>query len=133
MRAKDFIAAGDEFARRLGIEIVQAGPGYAKTAMPVDERHMNALRTVHGGAVFTLADLALAVASNSHGTVAVAVNCAIAYTAPAKSGATLFAEAVETSKNRKLATYQVTVTDQDGAHIADMHGTVYRKQDPIPG
>jgi acyl-CoA thioesterase len=130
--ARNFIQAGDRFARLLGIEILEERPGYAKTAMPVDDRHLNALNTVHGGAAFSLADLALAVASNSHGTAAVAVNCAISYLAPARQGAQLVAEAVETSKNHKLATYDVKVTDETGALIASMQGMVYRKKDPIP-
>jgi acyl-CoA thioesterase len=130
--AKDFIAERDRFARALDIEILLEGPGYAKVRMPVDERHLNGLDIAHGGATFALADLAFAVASNSHGNVAVAVNANISYMAAARKGATLFAEAHETSRNPKLATYDVKVTDEEGTLIATFSGMVYRKKDKLP-
>ena len=70
-RIKSFFQR-DRFAALAGIELLEVSPGYAKVKMPIDERHLNGVSCVHGGAIFTLADFALAVASNSHGTVAVA-------------------------------------------------------------
>jgi acyl-CoA thioesterase len=85
---------------------------------------------VQGGAIFTLADYAFAVASNSHGTVAVGINVSITYMKSAASG-TLTAEAREVALNPKLASYTVDVMD-DGRHlIAIFQGLVYRKQQAI--
>ena len=70
---------GDHFAARNGIELVDVSPGYAKAKMALHPHHWNALRTVQGGAIFTLADLAFAAACNSHGTVAVAINVNITF------------------------------------------------------
>jgi acyl-CoA thioesterase len=88
--------------------------------------HKNSHGTVHGGAIFTLADTAFALASNSHGIPAAAINAHISYVKAATSG-TLYAVAEEFSVNPKIATYTVTVTDDTGEKIALFQGMVYRK------
>ncbi|MBN2468316.1 MAG: hotdog fold thioesterase, partial [Deltaproteobacteria bacterium] len=85
----------------------------------------------HGGAIFTLADLAFAVAANSHGTVAVAVSVTISFL-KAVTGGTVTAEAREVSLNPKLASYSVTVTDENGTVIALFQGMAYRKKEKLP-
>lgn len=116
----------DTFARGAGIELLEVSPGKARVKMEVRAIHLNSHGTVHGGAIFTLADAAFALASNSHGVPAAAINASIAYMKSARSG-TLFADAVEYSKNPKLATYTVDVTDERGEKIAIFQGMVYRK------
>ncbi|RLB02929.1 MAG: phenylacetic acid degradation protein [Deltaproteobacteria bacterium] len=120
----------DRFAKHSGIEVLEVSEGKAKAKMEIGEKHLNGLGLVHGGAIFTLADLAFAVASNSHGTVALAINVSIAYLKATTKG-TLFAEAEEVSRNPKLATYAVRVTNEDDELIALFQGTVYRKKDKI--
>jgi len=107
----------DRFAQHSGIELLEIAPGYAKAKMEVTDSHLNGVDVVHGGAIFTLADLAFAAASNSHGTVAVAM--------------TLYAEAREVSRNPKLATYSIAITEESGDTIATFEGMVYRKKDQI--
>ncbi len=116
----------DTFARGAGIELLEVSPGRARVKMEVRDMHLNSHGTVHGGAIFTLADAAFALASNSHGIPAAAINASISYMKSARSG-TLFADAVEYSKNPKLATYTVDVTDERGEKIAIFQGMVYRK------
>lgn len=116
----------DQFAKLVGLEVLEIAPGFARVRMPLREELHNGLGIAHGGAIFTLADMAFAVASNSHGTVAVGVNTSMTYVAAAATG-TLTAEAVEASRGRKLATYTIRVTDEAGTLIALMQGTVYRK------
>ncbi len=122
----------DRFAAACGIELMEVSEGRARAKMELTEAHLNGVNTVHGGAIFTLADLAFAAASNSHGTVAVAINASIWYVKAAMEG-TLFAEAREVSMNPKLATYTIEVTDQTGELIASFQGMVYRKQQPLNG
>lgn len=119
----------DAFARLLGIRVIEAGPGYAKTAMDLTDDLKNGAGIAHGGAVFTLADLALAIASNSHGRLALAVSSAITYVRPG-TGATLYAEAKEISLGGKMATYAITITNDKGVVVASCQGTVYRKDQP---
>ncbi|AKB44795.1 MULTISPECIES: PaaI family thioesterase [Methanosarcina] len=123
---KDFLK-NDNFAAISGIEILEASPGYAKARMNIEEKHLNALKTVQGGAIFTLADLTFAAASNAYGNVAVAINANISFV-KAATGKTLTAEAKETSINPKISTYTVNITDDKGDLVAIFHGMGYRKK-----
>lgn len=120
----------DIFCSRNGIELVDIGEGYAKVKMTVTDAHYNSINTVHGGALFALADLAFAAASNSHGTVAVGIHTDMSFVKAASSGV-LFAEARELSINPKIATYSVTITDESGENVALFNGMVYRKRDSL--
>lgn len=117
----------DTFAQQLGIELVKASAGYAKVQLNLTEKHLNGLHTVHGGVIFTLADVAFAIASNAHGPAAMAINAHISYIKAVTEG-TLVAEAKETSLNPKLATYTVQVSNEQGELIAIFQGMVYRKK-----
>lgn len=119
----------DAFAKMLGIRLVEVAPGYAKTAMDLTDDLKNGAGIAHGGAVFTLADLALALASNSHGRLALAVSSAITYVRPG-TGATLYAEAREVACASKMGTYAITITNDTGVTVASCQGTVYRKDVP---
>ncbi|HWR25087.1 MAG TPA: PaaI family thioesterase [Methanosarcina sp.] len=117
----------DNFAANSGIELLEVSPGYAKARMKIEEKHLNALRTVQGGALFTLADLAFAAASNAYGNAVVAINVNISFVKAETSG-TLTAEAKETSISPKIATYSVNITDDDGDLVAIFQGMGYRKK-----
>ena len=119
----------DAFAKLLGIRLVEAAPGYGKTAMDLTDDLKNGAGIAHGGAVFTLADLALAVASNSYGRLALAVTSSISYIRPG-TGKTLYAEAREISCCSKMATYAITIANDDGVTVAACQGTVFRKETP---
>ena len=116
----------DRYAHYLGVEICQWGEGTARAKLELNKNHLNSVNTIHGGVVFSLADSAFSVASNSHGTVAVAIQVCISYF-KAVSGGTLYAEAREVSRNPKLATYMIEVTDDSGSLLGVFQGTVYRK------
>ena len=117
----------DKFATSSGIELLKVSPGYAKARMQIEEKHLNALRAVQGGALFTLADLAFAAASNAYGNAAVGINANISFVKAATKG-TLTAEARETSINPKISTYTVDITDDDGDIVAIFQGMAYRKK-----
>jgi len=126
MESQSDFFSGDAFARNCGIEFIESGNGRARVKMEINESHLNSHGTVHGGAIFTLADAAFALASNSHGIPAAAINAHISYMKAAISGP-LYAEAEEFSLNPRLATYTVTVTGEEGEKIAIFQGMVYRK------
>jgi acyl-CoA thioesterase len=121
---------GDRLAEYLGIELVEVSMGKAVARMEVKDEHLNGINTVHGGAIFTLADFAFAVAANSHGKVTVAINVSISFMKAATSG-TLTAIANEISLNPKIATYTVNICNEDGELIAIFQGLAYRKRDKI--
>jgi acyl-CoA thioesterase len=117
----------DNFIVDVGIELLEVSPGYAKAKLEIEERHLNALKTVQGGALFTLADLAFAAAINAHGNAAVVINAHMSFIKAATEG-TLIAEAKETSISAKIATYNVDITDDNGDVIAIYQGMGYRKR-----
>jgi acyl-CoA thioesterase len=121
----------DRFAERANIELLSVTPGYARARMSLHPHHLNGYGTVQGGAIFTLADFAFAAASNSHGTVAVAVNVSITFMKAGRTG-TLWAEAKELSRNFKLGSYTVEVKDDAGDLVALFQGLAYRKSEKIP-
>ena len=127
---KQFFEKNDKFADHVGIKLLEASAGRAKAKMEIKKHHLNGVSTVHGAAIFTLADFVFAVASNSHGTIAMGINVSISYLKAIREGI-LYAEAKEVSKNPKLAAYQVRVTDAGGDIVAMFQGMVYRKREAI--
>jgi acyl-CoA thioesterase len=99
----------DTAARGAGIRLIDVGPGQARVGMTVDERHLNGHGICHGGYLFLLADAALAYASNSHGTSAVAAGADIVFLRPVGPGTELVAEAVERAMAGRSGLYDVTV------------------------
>jgi acyl-CoA thioesterase len=120
----------DQFARHCDIVLEEAADGNSKARMEVGKHHLNGVGTVHGGALFTLADFAFAAACNSHGTVAVAINCSISYVKAVSTG-TLTADARETSLGGRIATYAIDVTDEKGDLLAIFQGMAYRKKETV--
>jgi acyl-CoA thioesterase len=120
------IIAKDRYAGHSGIELTHVSEGSATAKMEIQPYHLNGVGIVQGGAIYTLADLALAAASNSHGPVAVGLSSHITYF-KAESSGILYAKAREVSLRRTVATYQVDVTNQDDELVANLQGTVYLK------
>lgn len=113
--------ANDRFATEAaGCQIRTAEPRHAICVMPLKPIHMNAAGTPQGGAVFTLADFAFAVAANSFGTfITVSLQHDITYFAPAR-GSMLIAEARCVKSGRTAGFYIVDITDDLGTHVAQM-------------
>lgn len=129
-KALEFFRQNDHFARHCGIELLEAKPGWSRAKMQVHPFHLNGAKTVHGGAIFTLADYAFAVAANSQGQLALAISTNTSFVKAAYAG-TLYAEAQELSINRKLGTYEVKITDDQQQLIAQFHGTAFRKEETL--
>ncbi|MBP5630329.1 MAG: PaaI family thioesterase [Bacteroidaceae bacterium] len=124
---KDFFLH-DEFARQNGIEIVEIAEGYARTQVSIEPRHLNAGGFVQGGLLFTLADLAFAAATNSHGTLTVTSTANITFVRGAKSGI-ISAQAQELVNHHHLPFCEVRVTDEAGNLLAIFTASGYRKED----
>lgn len=115
----------DNFAKFMGIKLLKLEKGYSKVSMSITNDMVNLHNVAHGGAIFTLADVAFAAAGNSHGRKAVALSMNINYRSPVKEGMNLIAEASEESIGRKTALYRMTVKTEDGKLIASSQGTVF--------
>jgi len=109
----------DRFATDNGAVIEEVGEGYARCVMSLDEHHYNAVGSVMGGAVFTVADFAFAVASNWNKKPCVSLTAQITYLGRAK-GQKLIAEARKVKEGRTSCYYLVEVTDDLGNQVAHM-------------
>jgi len=124
------LAERDPFVNGLGIRCVDAGSGRAVVAMAVTAAHLNFNGTCHGGAIFSLADTAFGLASNSHGMIAAGIDAHITYHVAAQVGDTLTATATEVSRTRRIAVYRVDVARADGTLVSSFTGTVYLTSRP---
>jgi len=122
----------EPFARKMNLELVGLDKGYSLVTMRFTPDMENIFGMAHGGAIFALIDEAFETASNSHGTVAVALNMNITYLATPSSGDELSAEAKEVNRTNRTANYYITVKDQAEKLLATCQALVYRKKDPLP-
>lgn len=122
----------DRFAEGAGVELLEVKEGYSKARLVVGEEHLNAGSRTQGGALFTLADLALAAAANSHGTLAFSLSSNITFLRASGASDTLYAEARERYTGRTTGYYQIDITNQRGELIATFESSVFRKGDKLP-
>jgi acyl-CoA thioesterase len=122
----------DPYAALLGIELLDARPGYSRLSMVVRDDMLNFQGAPHGGAVFSLADAAFGAASNAHGRKCVGLTMEICYSKTVDVGAVLTAEATEEHLGERTALYHITVVTEDGDLVAACHGVVYRKKEQFP-
>ena len=115
----------DAFSQWLDIEVLEASPGHAKLKMVVRPEMTNGFAIAHGGITYSLADSALAFASNGHGMHGVSIETNISHTKPVKSGDELTAIVEEKNKTRKIGLYEVSVFNQNQEMVALFKGTVY--------
>lgn len=125
--------ARDAYSRWLGVELASIAPGRATVRMTVRDEMLNGFGVCHGGVTYSLADSALAFASNTHGRVTMSIDNAMSYPAPVHAGDRLIAAAVEERATGRLAFYSVRVTNQDDTIVARFRGTVYRTSRPHEG
>lgn len=118
------IVVEDRFAFTSGVELVDAAQDYAVCKLRITENHYNAGGVVQGGAIFTLADTAFAIACNSRENLTVAINNNISFLKSTR-GDTLFATARLVSASNRVCTYEVDVKDNLGELISRMTGTGY--------
>lgn len=120
----------DPFSAWLGVQMLDLKPGHVRLGMTVRDEMLNGFDVCHGGVVFAFADSALAFASNTHGTVTVSIENSISYPAPVRTGDRLTAVARELEVKRRIAFYEVTVTNQNDQRVGLFRGTVYRTSKP---
>lgn len=122
----------EPFGKKFGLKLIDVQTGYARVEMRFTQDVENMFGMAHGGAIFSLIDAAFEVASNSHGTMAVALNMNINYLASPEKGATLAAEAKEINRTKKTAAYDIRATDDSGKLLATCQALVYRLEKPLP-
>ena len=126
-RIVDLMYNNDPFSKWLGIERVKDGPGISVLKMKIRNEMLNGFSIAHGGIAYSLADSALAFASNSHGRQAVSVETSISHVLPVSEGDELRTEVEEVSLTHKIGIYHITIFNQHDVEVAHFKGSVYRK------
>lgn len=115
--AREFFSKDLFAVQGAGIEIDEVGERYSKCSMELKPIHQNAVGQVMGGAIFTLADFAFAVATNFHGPLTVTAVSQICYLGVAR-GNTLIAEAKLIKDGKRTCFYEISITDEIGTKVA---------------
>lgn len=123
---------GDRFASSIGAHLTEVKEGSAKAQLTVEERHLNGGGVCQGGAIYTLADLAFAAVTNSHGILSLGISNTITFLKSAQLGDTITAECNELLNHHKLPYCDIKITNQHGELLAVMTGLAYRMKKDFP-
>jgi acyl-CoA thioesterase len=116
----------DPFMTLLGLRAEVPAPGQARVWGAIRPEFLNSWGSAHGGFLYSVADSAFALASNSHGTLAVALAAHMEYLQASQVGAEVEALATEVHLGRRTAVYRVEVRSGPTL-LAIFTGTVYRR------
>lgn len=117
----------DFFSQWLGVERMEEREGYCRLRMIIRPEMCNGFGIAHGGISYSLADSALAFASNSHGQHAVSIETSISHIKPIKKGDIIIATAEEVSCSNRIGNYLVRVENENQELLALFKGVVFRK------
>jgi acyl-CoA thioesterase len=118
----------DEFSKWLGIRVIKTGEGFCRLEMTVRKEMLNGFSIAHGGITYSLADSALAFASNSKGPKSLSIDTSISHIKSVKENEVLTAIAECESETGKMGYYKVKVTSgaQPENTVALFKGIVYK-------
>ncbi len=121
------IYKNDIFANQTGIAIQELNDEHAQLAFTVEKRHLNGGNVAHGGAIFTLCDIAMAAMANHKQAISVSIQSDIRFLSAALLGDKLTAEASWVYGRKKMQNCRVSVTNQNGELIAIAEGIFHIK------
>jgi acyl-CoA thioesterase len=127
MNIQEILNTTDRFAAGAGCRITEVDERHAVAEMTVTKEHLNAGGVCQGGALFTLADFAMAALMNFQNNLTFGIGSNVMFVSSAAEGDRLRAEAVSISDHRKLPSVEARVTNQDGKLICHVTALGYRK------
>ncbi len=95
------------------LKIVSLSDGYAEVFLPARPEVLNPLGNFHGGAIYTLCDVAAGTAAASRGRVGVTLSSSMSYMRPGHNSEGLLAKTTEMKYGRTTAVYSVDVYQGD--------------------
>ena len=128
-RVVDRMMGNDFFSQWLGIEVEDIKEGYCKLKLKVNKEMFNGFGIAHGGICFSLADSALAFASNSRNKKSLVLDASITFMRPLQLDDTITAEAEEVNITRSTGLYQIRITNQNDELVGQFKGIVFRKNE----
>ena len=133
MNIQELLNKNDRFAAQAGCHITEVDNNHAVAVMTVTQQHLNGGNVCQGGALFTLADLAIAALMNYSGQLTFGIQNSIMFVSSALEGDVLTAEATCVCDHHKIPSMEVRVTNQEGRLICHVTGMGYRKPVTVPG
>ncbi len=121
----DLMMERDAFSRWMDINVDQIAAGTCQLSCLITDDMLNGFHILHGGISFSLADSALAFASNSHGLKCMSIETSISHIRPVKSGERLTAIAHEKHRGKTIGIYEIEVTNSSNKLVALFKGTVH--------
>ena len=115
----------ESYVKLFNIKLLELKPGRSVARMKVSQDHKNLHSTTHGGAIFSLIDVAFGSAANSYGIVTVAINVDVNYIKVSNPGDILTATASEISRGKTIGTYNIVVRNQKDKIIASSQAIGY--------
>jgi acyl-CoA thioesterase len=124
----DTMMKNDFFSQWLGIKILDQQEGYCKLSLTIRKDMLNGFGIAHGGITYSLADSALAFASNSKGPKSVSVETSISHLISLKEGDEIIAESLNESETGKLGHYKIKLFLKNDPEkvVALFKGIVYK-------
>jgi acyl-CoA thioesterase len=131
MTASEIVATmmqQDFFSQWLGIKVIEQREGYCRLGMVIRKDMLNGFGIAHGGISYSLADSALAFASNSRGPKSVSIETSISHVVSLNEQDEVVAEAFCEAETGKLGHYRVNVfmKQEPQKTIALFKGIVYK-------
>lgn len=117
----------DAFSQWLGIRVVEVHAGFCCVEMTTRAEMVNGFGILHGGITYSLADSALAFASNSRGHHAISIETQISHLKKVGINELLTARTEEISSGKKIAVYQIQILNEKEELVALFKGTVYKQ------
>ncbi len=121
----------NRFTRYVGIDTVVISNGYAKSIMEIRPEHGNPIGSIHGGAIFTLADTCAGAAASSDGIMHTTVSSNMNYMRPVMNQTTLIAEANRIKNGKTLSVITVDIKNSEGTVFATATFTYFSLNKPI--
>lgn len=133
MNIQEILNTIDRFAANAGCRVTEVDATHAVAEMMVTKEHLNAGGVCQGGALFTLADLAMAALMNHQGNLTFGISSNVMFVSSAVEDDLLRAEATLINDHRRISSVEVRVVNQDGRLICHVTGMGYRKEISFPG
>jgi acyl-CoA thioesterase len=124
----DLMFTNDAFSQWIGIERLRVAPGICDLRMTVRSEMLNGFAIAHGGISYSLADTALAFASNAHGLKCYSVETSISHVKMVAQEDVLTTVVEEKSLSNRIGVYHITVFNQNNEAVAFFKGTVHRSE-----
>jgi len=116
----------DPFSKLLGMNLIEISEGYCILEMMVNKNMLNGFGIAHGGITYSLADSALAFASNSRGIQSISIETSINHLSKVSEGDKLTAITEEKNLTSRTGLYIINITNQKNESVALFKGIVFR-------